>query len=167
MLSKIENAQASPSLSSLAKLAAALAVPVTTFFRGLEEDQDAFYVKAGEGLEIAHRGSRAGHTYRLLGAGRRSWFNPLEPVLVRVQETSEVFPLYQTDGVEFIYALTGVLEYSFGASTFLLEAGDSLQFDARVPHGPTRIIKAPVEFLSIKAYERPPSTAEAAGGGRA
>jgi transcriptional regulator with XRE-family HTH domain len=155
MVSKIETGQASPSLSSLAKIAAALAVPVTTFFRGLEEEQDAFYVKAGDGLEITVRGSRAGHSYRLLGAGRRSPYNVLEPVLVRIVEPSEVFPLYQIDGVEFIFAVTGVLDYIYGASTFRLEPGDSLQFDARVPHGPTRIIEAPVEYLSIKAYGRP------------
>ena len=36
MLSKIENAQASPSLATLARLASAVGVPVTSFFRGLE-----------------------------------------------------------------------------------------------------------------------------------
>src|SRR5579859_3474618 len=57
MLSKIENAQASPSLATLARLSEALKVPVTTFFRGLNEEQDLLYVKAGRGLDIEHRGS--------------------------------------------------------------------------------------------------------------
>ena len=47
MLSKIENAQASPSLATLARLSEALQVPVTAFFRGLNEEQDVLYVKAG------------------------------------------------------------------------------------------------------------------------
>ncbi len=38
MLSKIENAQASPSLATLARLSEALQVPVTAFFRGLNEE---------------------------------------------------------------------------------------------------------------------------------
>src|SRR5277367_124516 len=47
MLSKIENAQASPSLATLARLSEALKVPVTAFFRGLNEEQDVLFVKAG------------------------------------------------------------------------------------------------------------------------
>ena len=52
MLSKIENAQASPSLATLARLSEALQVPVTAFFRGLNEEQDVMFVKAGRGLDI-------------------------------------------------------------------------------------------------------------------
>src|SRR5262249_5261979 len=43
MLSKIENAQASPSLATLARLSEALQVPVTAFFRGLNEEQDVLH----------------------------------------------------------------------------------------------------------------------------
>ncbi len=57
MLSKIENAQASPSLATLARLSEALQVPVTAFFRGLNEEQDVMFVKAGRGLNIEHKGS--------------------------------------------------------------------------------------------------------------
>ena len=47
MLSKIENAQTSPSLRTLARLSTALELPVTTFFRGFEEERDASFVRAG------------------------------------------------------------------------------------------------------------------------
>ena len=56
MLSKIENAQASPSLATLARLSKALQVPGTAFFRGLNEEQDVMFVKAGRGLNIEHKG---------------------------------------------------------------------------------------------------------------
>ena len=49
MLSKIENAQTSPSLSTLERLAFALDMPVTSLFRGLAEERDAVFVKAGSG----------------------------------------------------------------------------------------------------------------------
>ncbi|MBT8437256.1 MAG: helix-turn-helix domain-containing protein, partial [Gammaproteobacteria bacterium] len=67
MLSKIENGQTSPSLATLTSLANALQVPVTSFFRGYEEQRDVTYIKAGEGLSIERRGSGAGHQYQLLG----------------------------------------------------------------------------------------------------
>ena len=46
MLSKIENGQTSPSLATLTSLANALQVPVTSFFRGYEEQRDVTYIKA-------------------------------------------------------------------------------------------------------------------------
>ena len=64
MLSKIENGATSPSLSSLQALSKALQVPVTSLFRGFEEIRDASFVKAGQGLTIERRGTRAGHQYR-------------------------------------------------------------------------------------------------------
>src|SRR5260370_32696783 len=51
MLSKIENAQASPSLATLARLSDSLKVPVTAFFRVLNEEQDVLHVKAALGLD--------------------------------------------------------------------------------------------------------------------
>src|SRR6478752_10065866 len=41
MLSKIENAQTSCSLTTLSRLAAGLQVPVTAPFRGLDDDREA------------------------------------------------------------------------------------------------------------------------------
>ena len=55
MLSKIENGQTSPSLGTIAALAGALEVPVTALFRGLEEEHDAIYVPAGQGIDIEHQ----------------------------------------------------------------------------------------------------------------
>jgi len=67
MLSKIENGVTSPSLATLQALSNALQVPVTAFFRRYEEIRAATMVKAGEGLKIERRGTRAGHQYELLG----------------------------------------------------------------------------------------------------
>ena len=53
MVSKIENGNTSPSLATLRSLATALNVPVTSLFREFEEQRDATFVKAGQGLAIA------------------------------------------------------------------------------------------------------------------
>jgi len=151
MLSKLENGQVSPSLSSLVRLSAALQVPVTAFFRGLDEERDVLHVKAGQGMDISHRGSRAGHRYQLLGS-MRGPNKRMEPVLVTLLERTEVFPLYQHPGTELLYVLSGVVDYAVGSAEYTLEAGDALQFDGEVPHGPRRLIALPTQFLSIKAY---------------
>lgn len=150
MLSKIENAQASPSLATLARLSEALRVPVTAFFRGLNEEQDVLYLKAGRGLDIEHKWSGEGRRYQSLGV-MRAPNNTLEPVLVTLTERSDTFPLYQHAGTEFIYMLTGRMEYGYGSVRYLLESGDALQFIGGVPHGPAALIELPVQFLSIKS----------------
>jgi len=151
MLSKIENAQASPSLSTLARLSAAIQVPFTAFFRGLDEEHDALHVKAGQGLEIVREETRAGHRYQLLGS-MRGQHRRMEPLLVTLTERNEVFPLFQHPGTELLYMLEGVMEYGYGSSRYMLEPGDTLQFDGEVTHGPAALLELPIRFLSIRAY---------------
>jgi transcriptional regulator with XRE-family HTH domain len=156
MLSKIENAQTSPSLSTIERLAAALDVPLTSLFRGLAEERDAVFVKAGAGPEIVRKGTRAGHTYELLGS-LRGPYKRVEPLLVSLNERSEVFPLFQHAGIEILYMLDGVMEYSYGRQVYRMEPGDTLQFEGDIPHGPTMLVKLPIRFLSFTIYgaERP------------
>jgi transcriptional regulator with XRE-family HTH domain len=150
MLSKIEHGRSAPSLSTLARLATALDVPLTAFFRGLEEETDVLHVKAGQGLELSPR-SRPGHRYQLLGATRGP-HQMMEPVMVTLLERTEVFPLYQHAGSEFLFMVSGEMEYGVGNADYLLQPGDSLQFDGEAAHGPRRLITMPVQFLSMKAY---------------
>jgi DNA-binding XRE family transcriptional regulator len=153
MLSKIENGSTSPSLSSLQALSKALHVPVTALFRSFEEIHDASFVKAGEGLKIERRGTRAGHQYQLLG---HTPHGPLivEPYLITLTEKSDVFPIFQHDGLEFLYMLEGEVVYRHGSKTFVLTPGDSLFFDAQAPHGPEDLRRLPIRFLSLISYSR-------------
>ncbi len=157
MLSKLENSQTSPSLSTLTRLSLALDVPLTSFFRGLDEERDVLFVKAGRGFDIVHKGSRSGHRYQLLGSMRGA-HQRLEPVLVTLLERSEVFPLYQHPGTELLYMLAGRMEYGVGNATYVLEPGDALQLDGEVTHGPRNLLALPVQFLSIKAYGGMPTS---------
>ena len=117
MLSKIENGATSPSLSSLQALAQALQVPLTTFFRNFDEMPTATFVKAGQGLAIERRGTRAGHQYQLLGHVPSG---PLmvEPYLITLTAKSDVFPAFQHAGVEFLYMLEGEVVYRHGSRTY-------------------------------------------------
>jgi transcriptional regulator with XRE-family HTH domain len=148
MLSKIENGLTSPSLATLKALSGALNVPVTAFFRKYEEERDATFVKAGQGLNIERRGTRAGHQYQLLGhtVGKQVF---VEPYLISLTEGSDVFPLFQHDGVEFIYMLSGEVVYRHGSETYRLFPGDSLFFDADAPHGPEELVSLPIRFLAV------------------
>lgn len=157
MLSKIENAQTSTSLETLAKLASALGVSLSTLFRNYNMPEGgAQLVKHGEGMEVVRRGTKRGHTYHLLAydQGPTKLF---EPFLITMDDASEVFPTFEHPGVEFIYMLEGKLEYRHGQSTYLLEPGDSLTFQGDIPHGPEQLIELPIRFLAIIYYSMPPA----------
>jgi DNA-binding XRE family transcriptional regulator len=153
MLSKIENGITSPSLATLQALSTALQVPVTSFFRRFEETREATFVKSGQGLVIERRGTRAGHQYQLLGhsTGKRL---TVEPYMITLTEKSDVFPLFQHAGVEFLFMLEGKVGYRHGDKTYRLEPGDSLFFDSDAPHGPDELIELPARYLSIICYLR-------------
>jgi transcriptional regulator with XRE-family HTH domain len=153
MLSKIENGATSPSLDTLQGLSKALNVPVTAFFRKFEEQRDATYVKAGEGLAIERRGTRAGHQYHLRGHSIGKSL-VVEPYLVTLTETSDVFPIFPHAGQEFIYIVEGEVVYRHGDRLYPMSAGDSLFFDADAPHGPEELKKLPIRLLSVIVYSR-------------
>ena len=157
MISKIENAQTSPSLRTLARLSQALEVPVTTFFRGFEEERDASYVRAGDGIELVRQGTRHGHRYELLAAAKSGAARRVQPFLVTLTEQRETFPLFQHEGVEFLYALDGSFVYRYGRHTYDMDPGDSLMFDGEIPHGPERLNALPARFLSITVEPDPDS----------
>jgi len=151
MLSKIENAQTSCSLSTLALLAKGLDVPVTSLFRGADVERPAAFVKAGTGARIARNGTKEGHEYQLLGS-LRGEHKRLECLMVTLSETSQTYPLFQHPGTEFIYMIDGAMDYSHSRSVYRLEPGDSLQFDGEGAHGPADLVKLPIRFLSVIAF---------------
>lgn len=153
MLSKIENGLTSPSLATLQALSKALNIPVTAFFRKYEEEHDASYVKSGQGLVIERRGTRSGHQYQLLGHSVSKTVS-VEPYLITLTEASEVFPLFQHEGMEFIYMLEGKMLYMHGNRSYMLMPGDSLLFDASISHGPEELHVLPIRMLSIIVSRR-------------
>jgi transcriptional regulator with XRE-family HTH domain len=157
MLSKIENAQTSCSLTTLARLASGLGVPVTALFRGVDAEREAVFVQAGHGAKIVRRGTRVGHNYELLGA-LRGPHKRMEAVLVTLTESSEVFPLFQHPGTELIYMLEGAMVYGHGEARYLLHPGDALQFDGEGAHGPDELVELPIRFLSVTAFGDHPAS---------
>ncbi|NKX44058.1 helix-turn-helix domain-containing protein [Roseicyclus persicicus] len=148
MLSKIENGQTSPSLSTLKALAQALNVPISMFFQDFEERRDCSYVPAGQGVRIDRRGTKAGHVYELLGHSLRS-ATKIEPFLITIAEGGAPHVTFQHPGHEFIYMLSGRVTYRHGDQSYDLAPGDALFFDALAPHGPEVFPELPARYLSI------------------
>ncbi len=153
MLSKIENASISPSLATLDALAKALNVPVSRLFAESEERRDCSFVKAGSGVRIERRGTKAGHQYDLLGHSLAGELG-VEPYLITLKEDAVPYTNFRHAGVEFLYMLSGKVRYRHADRTYLMEPGDALFFDAAARHGPEELVETPMQYLSIIIYSR-------------
>jgi hypothetical protein len=151
MLSKIENAQISCSLTTVSRLAVALDVPATVLFRGADTEREAVFTPAGSGARIVRRGTRVGHDYVLLGA-LRGPHKRQEAHLVTLTERSEMFPLFQHPGTELLFMLEGEMVYGHGETAYRMRAGDALQLDGEGSHGPQELVVLPIRFLSVVSY---------------
>ncbi|MEO8297140.1 MAG: XRE family transcriptional regulator [Burkholderiales bacterium] len=155
MLSKIENGQTSAGMETLARIARALGVSMSMLFSKYDATAaSAQHIKKGAGMEVVRRGTKSGHTYHLL-AYDQGPVKLFEPFLITIEDDSQRYPSFEHPGTEFIYMLTGRIEYRCGQETYVLEPGDALTFQGDVPHGPERLLKCPIKFLSVIIYPRP------------
>lgn len=153
MLSKIENGQISPSLSTLQFLASALNLPLTMLLASFEGGRGCSYVRKGEGVAIRRRGTKVGHNYQLLGQSL-SGNIAVEPYIITLNKDAEPYTEFRHEGIEFIYMLSGEVSYAHGDRSYQLEPGDSIMFDSAELHGPDKLIKLPATYLSIIIYQR-------------
>jgi transcriptional regulator with XRE-family HTH domain len=151
MMSKIENGQISPSLSTLQALAQALNVPITNLFAAFEEKRDCSFVKAGQGVAIERRGTKVGHVYQLLGHALGGDVT-VEPYLITLKEDAVPYTGFRHAGTELLYMLSGKVIYRHGDQTYPLEPGDALMFDSAALHGPETLVERPATYLSIIVY---------------
>jgi len=128
-LSLIENGKTSPSVSTLQLLAGALDVPITAFFDTGTPKNNITYQKTGKRLKAAFMNG----TLEDLGAGLT--LRGGQPFLVTLepQASSGSTPIVHT-GLELVFCLEGRLTYTVEEHNFLLEPGDSLLFEAYLPH---------------------------------
>ncbi|MEW5827997.1 MAG: cupin domain-containing protein [Chloroflexota bacterium] len=128
-LSLIENGRTSPSVSTLQQLALSLRVPVTEFFETDHGDKKLVLHRADARPRIAFSHG----TMEDLGAGMSRF--GAEPLIVTLEPEADSgkTPIVHT-GREFVYCLEGQIAYTVDDETFTLQPGDSLLFEAYLPH---------------------------------
>ena len=153
-LSMIERGLTSPSVSTLNKLAGAMEVPVTAFFRIEPERSPVVHLKAVQRARVSFtRGLWE-------GLGGERFTGRIEAFMVTLESGAGSGPhgMLHT-GSEFVFCLRGNLEYEVDGKTYLLEAGDTLIFAAHLLHrwrnaGAT-VTNAIIVISSFEDGERP------------
>lgn len=128
-LSMIENARTSPSVTTLQQLAFALDAPITAFFEVEQPKHRVIFHKASQRPRLKFdRG-----LLEELGSGLAQ--TGAEPFLVHLEPAAEsgAAPVVHT-GLEFVFCLDGCLTYTIQGQVYQLSPGDSLLFEAHLPH---------------------------------
>jgi len=143
-LSLIENGKTSPSVSTLQQLAGALGMPVTEFFVTEMGDKTVVFQKdSGRPKALFEHG-----TMEDLGAGMSRF--GAEPLIVTLEAGADSGqnPIVHT-GREFVYCLSGRVSYTVDSETYALETGDSLFFEAYLPHRWKNVDTTPSRVLLV------------------
>jgi transcriptional regulator with XRE-family HTH domain len=149
MLSRIERGLISPSLTSLQALAHALQVPVGSLFSSFDDSTPAIFTRAGTGLAVGKHDQRKAQC-ELLGMSAHA-ADIVKPQIILIATSREKYPELPTSGVLFLYVLAGGLTYSHGAAVYPMLPGDSLLFNAGVPHGIKAVSVFPARFLAVNS----------------
>jgi transcriptional regulator with XRE-family HTH domain len=128
-LSLIENGHTSPSVSTLQLIAQTLQVPISTFFESNQDHRKVVYQPQGK---RPHATFSHG-VIEDLGAGMTRF--GAEPLIVTLKPKAESgkIPIVHT-GREFVYCLEGHIAYQVDKEVYQLSPGDSLMFEAYLPH---------------------------------
>jgi len=128
-LSMIERNKASPSVSTLYKLAEALGISITSFFGENQERKQVVFLKS----DARSRVSFTRGTFE--GLGGEQFVGRIEPFMLTLENSANSGPRSMTHtGHEFVFCLRGELEYQVERQVFQLQAGDSLLFAAHLKH---------------------------------
>jgi len=151
-LSKIENGQVSSPISTLLSIAEALGVHLSDFVREEAPAKRWTLTRKGEGRLIVRDGSRFGYAYEGLAVdfpGRLA-----EPFILTIRPQDRVGK-FRHGGHEFIYLLSGKVEFTVGSEVFEMSEGDFLYFDSTLPHQTRLLGKEPARFLCCFLEKHP------------
>jgi len=143
-LSLIENQKSSPSVKTLVQLAKALEIPLANLFEPLHSSQHFILSKKG------HRRSMCQDGITVEDCGFELEKQSMQPCIVTmpVGKDSGASPVVHT-GYEFIFCLSGEIDYFVQDNKHTLKEGDSLLFEARFPHRWVNPGSEPAVYLLI------------------
>jgi len=152
LLSKLERGRLFPTLPTLMRIALDFSVGLEFFFADAREKPLVAVVRKAERVRLPERpGARPGayefESLDFQATERR--FNSYYAEFLPIAD-ADVRP-HAHRGVEFIYALAGTLSVQIGGDEYLLDAGDSVYFDAGVAHAYRRHGRRPCTAIVVTA----------------
>ena len=155
-LSRLESGDRQPSLGALFAVAGAYGVPFSSLFEPEPEAENLVIIRASE--RKTQRGN--GLSYTRLSEGK--WAFNLQPLRIVVSANREGEAIYQHEGEQWLYVLSGRLRLEVVEGKWIvLEEGDAAHFDAEIPHRlealdgrdvEVIVVACAVPYLLLKSY---------------
>ncbi|MCL2213585.1 MAG: cupin domain-containing protein [Treponema sp.] len=128
---KYEKGEIDIPISVLYTIAGRLGTDVTVLLTGEEARMDSAAVcRKGKGVRIERY---PGYEFSSLAYNFKN--RDMEPLLVTLDSSRPTAPLVSHSGQEFNYVVEGQVKITVAKNNHILSPGDSVYFDARLPHG--------------------------------
>ena len=135
MLSQVENSRSVPSLNVLLNLIKALDIDLNEFFKNIKLlDTDAVLLKKNIDYQSFEKENAIGFKYKRIFSTEINNYH-IDFVLLSIASDAQR-PMVITNAYEFKYLISGKVEYTIGEKKYVMEEGDSIFFDAKIPHHP-------------------------------
>ena len=152
-LSKIERAKKAPPYSTLSKIAIALEVDAAALLGDnfdRSRNRRISFTRKHQRKRIEQLGSIAdgslyGYRYEALAYDKHG--KNMEPYIIEPAFEEEA--IFQHEGEEFMMVLEGRHEFIYDGQTYVMEKGDSVYFDAAVPHTGRSLGRKKAKLLAV------------------
>jgi len=149
-LSMIERGLSSPSVSTLYKISGGLQVPITAFFREEPAQKDIVSCKLSERTQVKFPNGV------WEGLGGETFTGHIEPILLTLEGEASSGPFGMIhSGNEFVFCISGQIEYEIENQKYTLDEGDSLIFAAELRHRWRNIGKTTATVIVVLAEFEP------------
>jgi transcriptional regulator with XRE-family HTH domain len=132
-LSKIQNSHKLPPIATLSRIAQALGTGIGSFFGDiLKQGEGVSVVRKSERLPVVRGGTAFGYDYVSLAHDRL--VKRMEPFVFTFPSKIDRHVFFDHGGEEFVFILSGKVIFQVGDERWALVKGDSIYFDAAIPH---------------------------------
>ncbi|MFN8344879.1 MAG: cupin domain-containing protein [Spirosomataceae bacterium] len=139
LISQIENNRTIPSLLVLINLIRSLGVDLNDFFADVEQASESkVVVKRNDEYQAFEKEHSKGFSYKRI-LTRTVQNTPTDIVLLELAPKATRAFMVKTNAFEYKYIIKGQVEYIVGDQKYDLSAGDSIFFDANLPHKPANV----------------------------
>ncbi len=150
-LSKVERGLSVPSIAVALKLSKALGVDVEQLFSEGRDRELIAITRADERTATGAASQRHAHRFESIAAGVAP--KKMLPFVVYPPREFTASTFREHEGEEFLFVHKGRVEIEFPNETVQLKAGDSVYFNALIPHRTRSVGAVQAEILVIVSHE--------------
>ena len=141
---KYESGDMDIPISALYHISARLGVDATVLLTGEDPRiETASVCRRGKGVQVERY---PGYEFTSLAYNFKG--RTVEPLLVYLDPAREAAALVAHSGQEFNYVVEGKIKITVDKREYILDTGDSIYFDAGLPHGQSAV-EGPARFITI------------------